>query len=274
MPKGKHSPVLVWSAAIFIALEVAAIAMLQHSSPLRDIWINRSSHKVIAKVWGGAQRLSDYFSLQDKNLELAEENAKLMSMILEADSERIPEIPEDLACKRYSYTIGRIVKMSLNSNHNFIIIDKGSEDGIGTNCGIITPYGVVGTVNSVSDHYSYGLTLMNPRINISARLGRGGVVSPLFWDGVHSDRAILDAIPIKYDVVPGDTVWTSGFSTLFPPDIPIGTVRERRSDTGADASAVIDLFQDFATLDYVLIVKNLDSPEIDALEKNGKEDRI
>lgn len=273
MPGGKHRVTLVWSAAIFIGLEIAAIAMLRSSSAVQDIWINRSSHKAIALIWGGTRRVSEYLSLRDKNSELARENAALMARIQELEEKERPCIPAN-ADKRYSYTLGRIVKMSLNTNHNYIIIDKGLKDGIEADCGIVTPSGVVGTISSVSNRYSFGMTMMNPRTSVSARLGRGGVVSPLRWDGIHTDRAILEGIPMKYEVNPGDTVWTSGFSTLFPPDIPIGTVIERKSESGESASASIELFQDFAKLDYVLIVKNLDADEISELESNCQEGRL
>ena len=66
----------------------------------------------------------------------------------------------------FSYTPATIVKMSRGRVHNYVILNKGSEDGILPQSGIITDRGVIGIVKSVSRHYSYGLTLMNPDVNV------------------------------------------------------------------------------------------------------------
>ena len=257
-------------AAIFILLEVAAIAILKSSSAIENVWFNRFSHRVMAAVWGGAKKVGDFVALADVNSALIEENAALTEQILRMREREVPVLDSNLE-SRYSFILGRISKMSVNTAHNYIIIDKGSEDGVSPNSGIISAQGVVGMVTAVSRHFSYGLTLMNPRFNISARLGRNGVVSPVFWDGKNTDGAEMSDLPIKYSIAPQDTVWTSGFSTLFPPDIPIGVVVDQKTVNGATKQASIRLFQDFKELNYVLIVNNSGSQEMRELENRQKE---
>ena len=122
----------------------------------------------------------------------------------------------------YRYTPATVVKMSRNRVHNYIILNKGSEDGIRPQSGIISDLGVVGIVEAVDRHYSYGLTLMNPEMSVGTRIGRTDIVAPLSWDGHSTGRAIVRDLPPHYAIEPGDTVRTSGYSTIFPPGIPIG----------------------------------------------------
>lgn len=262
----------VATAAIFILLEIAAIGMLKHSTGLEDVWINRMSHRVAASGWGWSDNLKGYLKLREVNDALAEENFNLAeelrrykSMVEENDLWAFANALPDT--RRHTYVPARIVRISRNTQHNYIIVDKGSTDGITTGSGIITDKGVVGVISSVDKHYSYGLTLMNNSISVSARLGRRGTIAPLRWDGTSTDKARLVELPLHYEVTPGDTVWTSGFSAIFPAGIPMGTVRGFSAVDGASGVADVDLFQDFSGIRYVTIVLTPGKDEIESLER-------
>ena len=111
---------------------------------------------------------------------------------------------------------------------------------------------------------------MNPEISISARLGSEGAVGPLTWDGVSTRGAVLKEIPLQYKFQKGDTVFTSGFSAIFPPDIPIGTTGDAKIVNGATNEIKVNLFQDFSTLKYVVVVENIGREEIMSLEAVAK----
>ena len=261
------------SAAIFILMEIAALAMLKSSSSLEDIWINRSSRHVQALLWGGGERLRNYFTLEKQNEDLARANLELereLSLYRHAESDRPSEIYQD--SDRFRYTPASIVKMSRNTTHNYIIIDKGSEDGIKPHSGIITDNGVVGFVSAVDRHYSYGLTLLNNNTSVSARIGDSGFTGSLVWDGTSSNKAILKDIPIHYKNTQGDTVLTSGFSGIYPPDIMLGTTEEASLFDGATLRISVKLSQDFSSLNHVTVVECLDREEIEALEEQMEEE--
>lgn len=251
--------------------------MLRSSSTLQDVWINRSSHRVMAALWSGGESLRNHFHLEEQNRLLAEENFRLAEE-LRAYKAAAGETAETEAAASgsgngFRYIPATVVKISRNSAHNYIIVNKGSEDGITPQSGIITDRGIVGIVKSVGKHYSYGLTLMNSNVSVGSRISRLGIVAPLSWDGRRSDTAILRDVAAHYDIEPGDTVCTSGFSTIFPPDVPVGTVRSTRIIDGSTKQAEVGLFQDFRTLRYVTIVENIRRSEIEALEK-AEEDGI
>lgn len=260
----------VLSVAIFILLEFAAVELISRTSSLQNIWINRASHRVMAYTGGIGETVRNYFMLAEQNEELARENFEL-SRQLEQYRNLFPE--EDAkavkgkAGEMFSYIPAKIIKISRNSQHNYIILNKGFEDGVEPNSGIVTSNGVVGIVDAVDRHYSYGLTLMNTKVSVSARLGRDGVVAPLVWDGVGMDGALFRNVPVQTEVNPGDTISTSGISDIFPGDIPLGVVVGSRTIDGVAKEAEIKLFQDFSAIRYVTVVCNPERKEIENLEK-------
>ena len=261
------------NAAVFLFLEIAAVILLGHSSSLQDIWINRASHRVHAAIWGGSEKVLNYFTLDRQNRSLAAENLELSSVVREFGQRDLSWRENhlyDSQIGRFKLTPATIVKASRNSQHNYIVLNKGSEDGVKPQTGIVTTNGVVGVVSSVGKHFSYGITLMNPRISVSARIGLTGLVAPLEWDGKRSDGAVMRNLPLHHEINPGDTVWTSGFSSVFPSDIPVGVTGKVRLIDGSTNEVSVRLFQDFSALRYVIITENLDREDIAAVEKEGE----
>ncbi len=257
---------LILNAAIFIALEIAALSMLRSNGMLQDTWIMKGSHAFYATVWGATEEIRYYFSLRRENERLAEENFRMAGIIREYESAgRDSSATAEDSTGKYVYTLADIVKVSNNSQHNYIIVNKGSEDGVTLQSGIITGQGVIGIIDAVSRHYSYGISFKNTGMTVSARIGKDGPVGSLVWDGIHSDGALLNEIPHHIPFEPGDTVYTSGFSSIFPPDIPLGTAGESRIVNGATYEIQIKLFEDFKALRHVTIVRNTGKEEIDSL---------
>jgi len=170
----------------------------------------------------------------------------------------------------FMYIPATIVRISRNTAHNYIILNKGYADGVKPQSGIITNKGVIGVVSAVDENYSYGLTLMNTNVSISARVKNSDYLAPVVWDGVHDNLAYMKDLPLHHEVNKGDTIVTSGFSSIFPPDIPIGIARESIMVDGSLQNIIISLFQEFSTVKYATIVKNLDCEEISAIEEKGE----
>lgn len=257
------------NAAIFIILEVAALNMLNHNGAMQNVWFSKGMHAVTGTIWGGSERIKDYFSLRKVNDALALENQELRTRLAryesEAEAEAESHISTDIA-GRYRYTPATIMKISNNTQHNYMIIGKGSEDGITAGSGVITGKGAIGVIDAVSSNYSYARSFKNHEMNISARLGKDGAVGPMNWDGRSRNGAVLKEIPHHVEFEPGDTVYTSGFSSIFPPDIPLGTTGRSKIVNGATYEIEITLFEDFGSLRHVTIVENLGKDEINRLE--------
>lgn len=272
MPRQKRSIFrILFATAIFILMEVAALHFLSGSGSMQRIWIARVSHSVQRNVWGWTESVRYYFSLDGQNRTLAEENLRLrdaLNRYTDLDSEdSLDAVLSQLPPSGFDYVCAKVVKMSGNKQHNYLIIDKGSEDGVAPQDGIVTSRGVIGIVEAVGDHYAYAISLRNKDMSISARLGLSGASGPMSWDGRSANGAILREIPLQYRFEAGDTVYTSGHSSIFPPDIPLGTTGEAKIVNGATWEIEVDMFQDFSTLKYVAVVRNTGEAEIRALEE-------
>jgi len=262
----------ILSAAIFLLLEIAALALVGNSSSLQNVWMNRFSHRVKGFFWAGGERARNFVMLDAQNRELAEENAMLRAQLRrfqlsEVDSLQQARVAAMGSRDNFLFVPAEIMKVSRNNQHNYIILDKGSEDGIVPGAGIISGRGVIGQIGAVSRHYSYGMTLMNNRVSVSARIGADGIAVPLVWDGIHKDRALLKDLPLHYEVAPGDTVWTSGYSSVFPAGIPLGTTDRTRIVAGASSEVDVNLFENFSAVHYVTVVINTGWAEIETLEQ-------
>ena len=245
------------------------MVMLYHNGELQKTWISQGTHSISAFLWGGAERVKDYFSLRKQNDRLAEENFRLQNIIrkynIETEESAGADSVSDIAgC--YRYVLASAVKTSHNKQHNYLILDKGREDGIEELSGVITSNGIVGIIDAVGKRYSYARSFKNSEMVVSARIGKEGPTGEIMWDGISSNGAVLREIPYHIAVQPGDTVYTSGFSSIFPPDIPLGITGESTVVNGSTFNVKVTLFTDFSSIRYVTIVHNTDNGEITELE--------
>ena len=182
--------------------------------------------------------------------------------------EKMKETIQNLDKGDFKYMPATIIKKSRNKQHNFFILDQGSEDGVEEGAGVITDNGVIGIIDAVSKHYSYAISFQNTDFNLSARLGKDGPVGPLNWSGKKSKEAYLKEIPLQNKFEKGDTVYTSGYSSIFPAGIPLGTTGESKVVNGSTYKIEITLLDDPGAVRYVTLVNCIGTREIEELEKS------
>lgn len=228
--------------------------------------------------WEKSISVKNYSRLRVINEELSVQNTMLLQ-----EKEKYKEILNQLAGesfvkqlsdslvqsnKIYDYQWAEIVKNSLNTTHNYLIINKGSKDGITEDMGVVTPHGVVGITRAVGKNHSYVYSFLNSSQQVSAKVGHTNAFGPLIWDQTSIEYATLTEIPQHIDVKQGDTIYTSGYSAFFPPDIPLGTAGETKVINGTHLAISVKLLQDFRNLNYVIIIKNNSAGEIDSLSNS------
>lgn len=261
------------SAAVFILLEVASLYILAKDSQARSMWLGKGFQSVMGSVWGKADRIRTYFNLDEENERLNNENSLLLSKFYGLNQGNGSSDALSWPALRNGFTFlpANIVTMTNGSQHNYLIVDRGADDGVEEEDGVITPCGVIGIIQSVGRRYSYALSYANQDMVISAKLGRDGVVGSIRWNGRNSSESILGDIPIHTEITMGDTVFTSGFSSIFPPDIPLGTVVDKKINNGSTADLTVSLLEDFRKVSRVIIVKCLGKKEIEELTEQNEE---
>lgn len=256
------------TAVVFILLETAAVIILHNNSDLQNTLVAKAGHAFMKNVLGISYSANEYLSLKKQNELLAKENLELRQELdflkqqAESGNNTIPLQGDN----RYSYTFAKIVTNSYNKQHNYFIINKGYNDGVEIGQGVVTGRGAIGIIEATSANFSYAISFLNYDMSLSARLGKSGPVGPLNWDWKHRNRAILHEIPLHLEINLKDTIYTSGFSSIFPPDIPLGIPISHEVKNGSTYSIEIELFEDFNRLRYVSVVKDKFKEEISELE--------
>lgn len=215
--------------------------------------------------------LTNYLSLHETNANLHRENLVLKNQLeryknVLLQRGQVPQF-DSLASRAYSYISARVVNNSTHRQNNFITLDVGSADGVREGMGVVCADGVVGIVASLSQHYATAMSLLNSHIKISAKHSKSGSFGSIMWNGENYRHVAFDDIPLHVQLAVGDTVVTSGYSAIFPPNIPIGAIDEIANDVGNVYGIDIELYADFKRLEYVYVVNAVDHDERNALEQ-------
>lgn len=265
----------LWRFLLFITLESACVVMILNNSIIQRYIIFEKLRNIQVFFWEQSTAIKNYSKLRIINDELSRQN----TMLLE-EKEKYKEILNQMAGealvkkladsleekdKIFSYQWAKIVKNNVNTTHNYLIINKGSEDGITEDMGVVTPVGVVGITRAVGKKHTYVYSFLNSSQQVSAKVGRTNAFGPLIWDRSSIEYATLTEIPQHIDVKQGDTIYTSGYSAFFPPDIPIGTAGDFTVVKGTHLAIKVKLLQDFRNLNYVIVIKNNSAAELDSL---------
>ena len=265
---------------LFVLLETVCILLLVKNSIIQQYRIMEGVRSVQSFFWQRSTKIKEYTSLSERNRGLEEENSRLLRqniiyknlLVRSQEESRLEELSSQLKLNAgdsslisYSFTLAKVVKNTLNTEHNYLILDKGKRDGITEDLGVVTPSGVVGIVRGVGEKFSYVLSFLNPKQSISAKTGKAESPGTLKWEGGSIYKAYLTEIPLNTEVAKGDTVYTSGNSSFFPSDIPVGKAVSFSIENGAHKRVEVELLQDFSNLDYVIILRNEDKREIDSL---------
>ena len=255
--------------------------MLFNTNPYQHYVYLTSASRVSSTVYGVANNVTSYFSLREINDDLQRRNAELEMQILtlrEMISRRDEQLAGDTmmvdtVLSRYRFIIGRVINNSINRRHNYITIMKGALDGVKPEMGVVDQNGVVGIVNVVGPHTCRVISLLNPNLRLSCKVQKSEHVGSLVWDGKDSRTARLEELPRHATFAKGDTIVTSGYSSVFPAGVPVGRVIG--ADTEADANFFalrIELFTDFSTLSMVRIIDDALGPELKAVETDPEEE--
>ncbi len=261
---------------LFIMLEVASFVLLFRFNRYQQSAFFTSANAVVGTVYEISGGITSYFHLKSVNEDLLDRNMLLEQQIgnLEkalnaygADSMTIHAIKE-IPQTEYRLFKAHVIKNSLNLVDNYITLDQGSDAGIRPGMGVVDGNGVVGIVYEVSPSYSVVISALNSKSNISCKIVGSEYFGYLKWDHGDPQYAYLKDLPRHAEFSLGDTVVTSGFSTVFPEGIMVGTVDDMAdSDDGLSYLLKIKLATDFGKLGDVRVIERSGQQEQNELEQ-------
>ncbi len=258
---------------MFLALEVISVVLMVSFNNYQRVTFLNSSNSMFGEVYERFSTMDDYFSLGRTNARLSAENASLRKQLYAriANQEKYPiNRPDTVEAPAYIFTSAKVISNSANKQFNYITLNKGSRQGIKPDMGIINDQGVVGVITNVSPNFSTGLSILNKRLGIPAKISKINYFGNLVWDGEHYNTADLKEIPFHIIVNVGDTIVTSGYSNVFPEGIMIGTITKFDVESGTNFYNIkVELSTNFKTLKYVEVVQNTKRAELIKLESNN-----
>lgn len=245
---------------------LSLVFTIQSHSYHKSKFIN-SANFLTGGIYNSINNISSYLSLKSQNQILAEENRRLRSLLsnrgIKADSSYIDSLTFK---KAYRFYTANIIKNSYSLTDNYLTINKGKKDSIKQDFGVISSKGIVGIVDKTSKNYGTVISILNTTSRISAQLKKTNHYGTLKWNANNPALVQLVDIPKIAPVQKGDTIITSGRSSIFPKGVPIGTVEHFNLDKAENYYEIdVHLFNDMTNLEHVYVIENINREEINNL---------
>ncbi len=253
---------------LFLLLEVVSFVLLIHNSNYPTSATFSSASRIYAACYTGYDNIVHYFRLRTENNDLVQENAALKQQLIHY--QEIVADTHDSIGGFCDFTVipARVINYTGSLQKNYITVNKGTIDGVKEDMGVVCDKGVVGKVVAASKHYSVIIPIINNALNISCRLKDDGCIGTLQWNGKHTDCAQLMDIGRHITVNLGDTIITSGATTIFPKGIMVGVVaHDKMTDSDSFHHIDVALATDFRRMQNVYILCQNDAEEIKTLEE-------
>jgi rod shape-determining protein MreC len=261
------------SLIAFLLIEGLSLFLISGNGTIQEYKLMTAVRNSQSKIWDSSKDIRYYFSLKETNNLLEEENIRLVKEIERYRMISSRYISDSLIREyepEFDYIPATVVKNTTTRQHNYIILNKGSEDGVASEMGVITPSGIVGYIQSVGKNHSLAVSFLDINSSMTAVIKKTGTFGTLEWGGNSSGEASLRGIPVHATFSIGDTITTSGFSAIYPKGIDLGVIKSSKNMDGTSIDLIIDLFQDYSNLHHVYIVDNPNNIEFKKLINEGE----
>ncbi len=213
---------------------------------------------------------ADITSLRQENAELSAENANLQTEII-ALRQQVSEIELlaallDFARARpeNAYQAATVIGQDPSPFLHYVMINRGSDDGIRRGMPVVAQQGLVGRVAQVTANAARVELITDPAVQVSVRLQPSDVDGVLV--GSITGDLIIDLIPLDATVNPGDLVFTSGIGGAYPGNILIGQVSNVSQEaTALFQTANVQPIVDFTRLEILLVIVNFEPVDLTPL---------
>lgn len=252
---------------------ISCVLLFSHNAYQQSIYLT-SANLVSSSIYGTASEVTGYFHLRSINESLQASNAQLENEVLNlrhqvaelqtmlSDTIKYTRFPQ-----RFDYVSATVVNNSVRHPRNYFSINRGTLDGVETGMGVVDQNGIVGIVNVAGKHTSRVISLLNETQHFSVKIKGTNYIGSLVWKGGDTAIGYMEEMPRHAKFHAGDTIVTSGYSTVFPADIPVGIVMNRIK--GNDDNFFIlklRLASNFKALSTVRVIKDEYKADIDSLQ--------
>jgi rod shape-determining protein MreC len=240
---------------LFLALQALALSFLFRYNKFHEAAFAGVANEITGRINEKYNTVEYYFKLKKANENLVKENLVLRDMLrsnyetadtthrLVVDSIRVDSLKR---FQKYVYRDAKVVGSFVSTQTNFLTIHRGHDQGVHPDMAVIGPAGVVGRVVNTSANFATVMTMISKQFKVDGKLKNSG----------------------ERGVQKGDSVLTSELSSIFPPNILIGTVDSVLNDPSTNFYNLrLRTATNFSTVQFVYVVQNTQVEEQLKLEK-------
>ncbi len=242
---------------LLIAVSLSLTILLKNDSPNVHIIRGKFSDtfSIISSPFAWMRSMTQ---LQEETQLLREKNVQLtlqMESMLQAEAQfhKMRELVGFKQDSSLTLLAGQVVNMGASSNLSSITIDIGSDHGVKVGQPVVVPEGVVGKTIVVGKNTTIVQIINDVNYRLSVRILPSGTAGILQFlnDNICEVRELQKNAEISI----GDKVVTSGFSKIYPKNLPVGEVVEVLDERSSfQKVARIRIKPNLGALMYVFIV--------------------
>ncbi len=253
----------------FLLLEILSVYFLVQRNFFQHASAVSASNWFTGSMYQARADLTEYLDLEEQNKILADKlalelNQKRSSYFLY--SSKGVAFNDTVYKERYEYLAAEVIDNTVTRRNNYIVLNRGSQQGVLVDMGVVSAEGVVGIVREVSDNFCVVMSLLHSDSKVSVSLKKDNSFGTLVWDGVNYRTATLKDLPVV-PIRAGDSLVSSGLGEAFPSGVPVGTISSFKINSENKTYIVdVKLATDYRKLRHVFIVKNLVRDEINELK--------
>ncbi len=253
---------------LFIILELLSLRYYASGTDYTSARLLSFSNRWTGSIHESIRNAGHYFTLGAENRALSAEVAGLRNRLAQyEDNAAATPLPEGII-PTYQYLPARVIGNTTTRQQNFLTVDRGLRDDVEADMAVISPGGaIVGYVLACSDKFASCISVLNVNFRTSGKFKNAPWVGSVWWDGHNSSFVNLSDISREAVLVKGDTVVTSHYSSIFPPDMLIGTIEDwKTNDQTYSYDVRLKLLAPVSSLREVTLVRYTDSVERSELE--------
>jgi rod shape-determining protein MreC len=223
--------------ALLIILLIVGVFLLSIGGYLAPLYNFSLTPLISTQSWLSMRFLAfkDYFtaprdiaSLQGRNSELEVQVSQLQSQIIELQ-EKLSESQVLYALldfarsnPQHEYVAATVIGREISPFIQYVIIDKGTNQGIRHGMPVVTQQGLVGRIDAVIANASRVQLISDANSIVNVQLQSGKIDAQL--RGTLTGEIVLEMIPQDAVIEPGEVLLTSGLGGNYPSNIFIGQV--------------------------------------------------
>ncbi len=227
----KYKDHLVFLLAVFFSLGI----LLKNDSP--NIYLIRGKFSdTFSFIFAPTAWIKNMSQLQEETQLLRQKNIQLSLQLESAliDHDENKSLKRLLNFKNESSMVllpAKVLNMGISSNISSITLNVGSNDGVKVNQPVLVPDGVIGKTLIVGETSTIVQSISDVNFRLSVRIYPSGATGILRY--LNSNICEIREIQKNAEISIGDNVVTSGFSYIYPDDLPVGEVIELIEERGS-----------------------------------------